>query len=135
LFFLTFLIFKYQAEIPINEFPQQVRFKVSNKETVDSVIEMFPGVAITVKGTYTPPGRKAGAGERKLYIELMGYSELNVRLCKREIIRIMKETAAAQVNKNRFGWFCWFSQTRFVFLGWFGNASRKICQVPSFVKQ
>ncbi len=78
-----------------------MRFKVSNKETVDSVIEMFPGVAITVKGTYTPPGRKAGAGERKLYIELMGYSELNVRLCKREIIRIMKETAAAQVSKKK----------------------------------
>jgi ATP-dependent RNA helicase DDX46/PRP5 len=89
---------KYQAEIPINEFPQQVRFKVSNKETVDGLVEMFPGVAITVKGTYVAPGRKPMPGERKLYVELVGFQELNVRLCKREIVRIMKETAAAQVG-------------------------------------
>ena len=71
---------------------------MSNKETVDGLVEMFPGVAITVKGTYVPPGRKPMAGERKLYVELVGFQELNVRLCKREIVRIMKETAAAQAG-------------------------------------
>jgi hypothetical protein len=73
------------------------------KETIDSIVEMFPGVAITVKGTYTPPGRKTMGQDRKLYVELVGYNELNVRLCKREIIRIMKETAAAQAGMGGGG--------------------------------
>ena len=83
---------QYQAEIEINDFSQNVRHKISKYDTIQSILELYPGVAIIVKGTYVQPGRKPLAGERKLYIEVLGFSEINVKLAKKEIIRILKES-------------------------------------------
>lgn len=94
---------RYMTEVEVNDFPQMVRWKVTSKEATDSMHELFPGVAITCKGSYVPPGRSAMPGERKLYLELIGYSEMSVKLAKREIFRILKETSQDQSSFSKGG--------------------------------
>lgn len=84
-------VVKYQTEIPLNDFPQNVRFRISSKEMSDSISEMFPGVFLIVKGSYVAPGRKPMGDERKLYVELTSQDELKVKLAKKEIVRTMRE--------------------------------------------
>ena len=87
---------KYQTEIEINDFPQNVRYRLSMKETLDSLLEMFHGVFIMVKGTYVATGRKPMEGERKLFVEITGFDQFQVKLARREVIRMVKETAQIQ---------------------------------------
>lgn len=51
-------------------------------------------VSITSRGSYIPAGRKPAAGERKLYLLIEGKSRNAVRQGKKEIRRVLEETAA-----------------------------------------
>ncbi|KAK8976615.1 hypothetical protein V6N11_057215 [Hibiscus sabdariffa] len=64
----------YEAELEINEFPQNARWKVTHKETLGPISE-WTGAAITTRGQYFPPGRIPGPGERKLYLFIEGPTE------------------------------------------------------------
>ena len=64
----------FDDEIEINDFPQQVRRKVTSKETFADLVELT-GVAITPKGIYVVPGKPVPAGERKLYLSIEGPSQ------------------------------------------------------------
>jgi ATP-dependent RNA helicase DDX46/PRP5 len=57
------------AEVEINDYPQQARFKVTSKEQIHRISEVS-GTAITARGVYVPQGRQAPPGERKLYLVL-----------------------------------------------------------------
>jgi ATP-dependent RNA helicase DDX46/PRP5 len=67
-------------ELEINDYPQQARWRVTQKEASESVAELT-GAAIIARGSYIPAGRKPNIGERKLYL---------VRVCFLLYCHIMK---------------------------------------------
>ncbi|CAI9288558.1 unnamed protein product [Lactuca saligna] len=70
----------YEAELEINDFPQNARWKVTHKETLGPISE-WTGAAITTRGQYVQPGRIPGPGERKLYLFIEGVTNtLSLRL-------------------------------------------------------
>uniref|UniRef100_A0A2P2MRT2 RNA helicase n=1 Tax=Rhizophora mucronata TaxID=61149 RepID=A0A2P2MRT2_RHIMU len=80
----------YEAELEINDFPQNARWKVTHKETLGPISE-WTGAAITTRGQYFPPGRIAGPGDRKLYLFIEGPTELSVKRAKAELKRVLED--------------------------------------------
>ncbi|KAI9316009.1 P-loop containing nucleoside triphosphate hydrolase protein [Dichotomocladium elegans] len=87
----------YAEEIIINDYPQNARWRVTNKEQISQITEVS-GAAITTRGTFFPPGKQPGPGERKLYLFIEGDSELVVEKAKNEIKRILVEATVAQME-------------------------------------
>lgn len=82
---------RYEDEVEINDFPQTARWKVTSKETIMNITEVSEA-AITVRGTFFPPGKEPKAeGERKIYLYIEGPSERSIHLAKLEIKRVVKE--------------------------------------------
>ena len=69
-------------------------------------IQEWTKVAITTKGAYYPPGRNPPAGERKLFLLVEGETEAAVKTARKEMRRILEETAAISApddsNTNRY---------------------------------
>lgn len=80
-------------ELEINDYPQHARWKVTHRREMSHIMEMTD-VAITSRGSYIPAGRKPAAGERKLYLLIEGKSRNAVRQGKKEVRRVLEETAA-----------------------------------------
>ena len=57
----------YEAELEINDFPQNARWKVTHKETLGPISD-WTGAAITTRGQFFPPGKVPGPRDRKLYL-------------------------------------------------------------------
>ncbi|KAG9509463.1 putative ATP-dependent RNA helicase DDX46, partial [Fragariocoptes setiger] len=66
---------KHEIEVEINDFPQQVRWKITSKEALASISEVSEA-GITVRGKYCPPGEEPT--EKKLYLAVEGTSENSV---------------------------------------------------------
>ncbi|PHT32992.1 DEAD-box ATP-dependent RNA helicase 45 [Capsicum baccatum] len=67
----------YIAELEINDFPQNARWKATHKATLDPISE-WTGAAITPRGQYAPPGKVPESGQRKLYLFIEGPTEQSV---------------------------------------------------------
>ncbi|KAK9103094.1 hypothetical protein Sjap_020348 [Stephania japonica] len=80
----------YEAELEINDFPQNARWKVTHKETLGPISE-WTGAAITTRGQYYPPGKITGPGERKLYLFIEGPTESSVKKAKAEVKRVLED--------------------------------------------
>ncbi|CAL9215730.1 unnamed protein product [Arabidopsis halleri] len=80
----------YEAELEINDFPQNARWKVTHKETLGPISE-WTGAAITTRGQFYPTGRIPGPGERKLYLFIEGPSEKSVKQAKVELKRVLED--------------------------------------------
>ncbi|KAF3446942.1 hypothetical protein FNV43_RR12122 [Rhamnella rubrinervis] len=80
----------YEAELEINDFPQNARWKVTHKETLGPISE-WTGAAITTRGQYFPAGKVAGPGERKLYLFIEGPTEQSVKRAKAELKRVLED--------------------------------------------
>ncbi|GJY93073.1 DEAD-box ATP-dependent RNA helicase 42 [Tanacetum coccineum] len=80
----------YEAELEINDFPQNARWKVTHKETLGPISE-WTGAAITTRGQYVQPGRIPAPGERKLYLFIEGGSEQSVKRAKAELKRVLED--------------------------------------------
>ncbi|KAI9016328.1 P-loop containing nucleoside triphosphate hydrolase protein [Phycomyces nitens] len=87
----------YAEEIVINDYPQKARWRVTNKEQISQITEIS-GAAITTRGTFFPPGKQPGPGDRKLYLFIEGDSETVVDRAKNEIKRILVEATVAQME-------------------------------------
>ncbi|XP_040200700.1 LOW QUALITY PROTEIN: probable ATP-dependent RNA helicase DDX46 [Rana temporaria] len=81
---------RYEEELEINDFPQTARWKVTSKEALQRISE-YSEAAITIRGTYFPPGKDPKEGERKIYLAIESASELAVQKAKAEITRLIKE--------------------------------------------
>ncbi|KAK6140337.1 hypothetical protein DH2020_025932 [Rehmannia glutinosa] len=93
----------YEAELEINDFPQNARWKVTHKETLGPISE-WTGAAITTRGQYYPPGRIAGPGKesftcslRALLSNLSRGRKQNLNVCWR-ISQIKRHHFQAQRN-------------------------------------
>ncbi|XP_073050777.1 DEAD-box ATP-dependent RNA helicase 45-like [Primulina eburnea] len=80
----------YEAELEINDFPQNARWKVTHKETLGPISE-WTGAAITTRGQFFPPGKVAGPGDRKLYLFIEGPTEQSVKRAKAELKRALED--------------------------------------------
>eukprot|EP00123_Amoebidium_parasiticum_P014927 comp22704_c0_seq1/m.35234 comp22704_c0_seq1/g.35234 ORF comp22704_c0_seq1/g.35234 comp22704_c0_seq1/m.35234 type:complete len:417 (-) comp22704_c0_seq1:31-1281(-) len=81
----------FEDELEINDFPQNARWKVTHKDAVRDIQE-YSGAALTVKGTYYPPGKEQKEGmDRKLYLLVEADEERKVKLAVLEIKRLLKE--------------------------------------------
>ncbi|CAO2826474.1 unnamed protein product [Amaranthus hypochondriacus] len=87
----------YEAELEINDFPQNARWKVTHKETLGPISE-WTGAAITTRGQYYPSGKNPGPGERKLYLYIEGTSENSVKRAKAELKRVLEDITAQAIS-------------------------------------
>uniref|UniRef100_A0ACD5ZKK1 Uncharacterized protein n=1 Tax=Avena sativa TaxID=4498 RepID=A0ACD5ZKK1_AVESA len=87
----------YEAELEINDFPQNARWKITHKETLGPIQE-WTGAAITTRGTFIPQGRVVGANERKLYLFIEGPNESSVKKAKAELKHVLEDCANQALN-------------------------------------
>ncbi|KAM0873291.1 hypothetical protein ACQ4PT_038165 [Festuca glaucescens] len=87
----------YDAELEINDFPQNARWKITHKDTLGPIQE-WTGAAITTRGTFIPQGRIVGANERKLYLYIEGPNESSVKKAKAELKRVLEDCANHALN-------------------------------------
>nr|XP_029121270.1 DEAD-box ATP-dependent RNA helicase 42 [Elaeis guineensis] len=87
----------YEAELEINDFPQNARWKITHKETLGPISE-WTGAAITTRGQYYPPGKIPGPGERKLYLFIEGPTESSVKKAKAEVKRVLEDYTAQALS-------------------------------------
>lgn len=77
-------------EVEINDYPQQARWKVTQKETTSRLQDEFL-TAVTLKGQYIPASKPLAAGDRRLYLHLEAQSQQVLSKCVLEIQRILNE--------------------------------------------
>jgi ATP-dependent RNA helicase DDX46/PRP5 len=77
-------------EFEINDYPREARWKVTQKETTSRLQDEFR-TAVTMKGSYFPPGKEPGPGERKIYLHLEATSSTILRNAVLEIQRMLNE--------------------------------------------
>uniref|UniRef100_A0AAR2KXR9 Probable ATP-dependent RNA helicase DDX46 n=1 Tax=Pygocentrus nattereri TaxID=42514 RepID=A0AAR2KXR9_PYGNA len=94
---------RYEEELEINDFPQTARWKVTSKEALQRIGE-YSEAAITIRGTYFPPGKEPKEGERKIYLAIESANELAVQKAKAEITRLIKEELIRLVLLQRLSW-------------------------------
>lgn len=64
-------------------------------------ISEYSEAAITIRGTYFPPGKEPKEGERKIYLAIESANELAVQKAKAEITRLIKEELIRLVSGTR----------------------------------
>jgi ATP-dependent RNA helicase DDX46/PRP5 len=77
-------------EFEINDYPREARWKVTQKETTSRLQDEFR-TAVTMKGSYIPPGKDPGPNERKIYLHLEATSSTILRNAVLEIQRMLNE--------------------------------------------
>lgn len=80
----------YMCEVDINDFPQAVRLKMTNKEMTSQLSEAA-GANIIIRGEYIPPGKSSSTGQRRLHVRIDGISKSAVHYAKAEVTRLLKE--------------------------------------------
>ena len=85
----------YHAIVPINDFPQRARWRVTNKETMSHLIEST-GASITNKGVFYKEGTEPQPGEPpKLQLLIESNNKSMVEDAVREIQRLLVEATQA----------------------------------------
>ncbi|KAM0949209.1 putative RNA helicase [Dioscorea sansibarensis] len=87
----------YEAELEINDFPQNARWKITHKETLGPISD-WTGAAITTRGQFFPPGKIPGPGDRKLYLFIEGPTESSVKKAKAEVKRVLEDYTAQALS-------------------------------------
>lgn len=91
----------FETELDVNDFPQNARWKVTHKDSLQQISE-FTGAAITTRGQYYPPGKPVPPGERRLYLLIEGPTERCVKEAKNKIKSIIEEVVAKQALPGGF---------------------------------
>lgn len=86
-------------EFEINDYPREARWKVTQKESTSRLQDEFR-TAVTMKGSYVPPGREPGPNERKIYLHLEATSSTILRNAVLEIQRMLNEETLRVSMKN-----------------------------------
>ncbi|PPQ83301.1 hypothetical protein CVT25_004040 [Psilocybe cyanescens] len=88
----------FHAIIPINDYPQKARWRVTNKETMVQLIDMT-GASVTNKGIYYENGKEPPPeGPPKLHLLIESNEEFRVEQAVREIKRLLIEASAAALQ-------------------------------------
>ncbi|KAG7097101.1 hypothetical protein E1B28_004484 [Marasmius oreades] len=88
----------FHAIIPINDYPQKARWRVTNKETMVQLIDMT-GASVTNKGIYYEQGKEPPLeGPPKLHLLVESNEEFRVEQAVREIKRLLVEASTAALQ-------------------------------------
>ncbi|TFL05682.1 P-loop containing nucleoside triphosphate hydrolase protein [Pterulicium gracile] len=88
----------FHAIIPINDYPQKARWRVTNKETMVQLVDMT-GASVTNKGIYYEAGKEPPMeGPPKLHLLVESNEEFRVEQAVREIKRLLIEASAAALQ-------------------------------------
>lgn len=88
----------FHAIIPINDYPQKARWRVTNKETMVQLIDQT-GASVTNKGIFYDHGKEPPAdGPPKLHLLVESNEEWRVEQAVREIKRLLVEASAAALQ-------------------------------------
>ena len=79
-------------EFEINDYPQQARFKATQRDFIRSVTELT-GANVTIRGQFVPAGRKPNPGERKLFFNIEASNLQSAQEARRELQRVLDEMA------------------------------------------
>lgn len=89
---------EFHAIIPINDYPQKARWRVTNKETMVQLVDIT-GASVTNKGIYYEPGKEPPPeGPPKLHLLVEANEEWRVEQAVREIKRLLIEASAAALQ-------------------------------------
>ncbi|PSR71793.1 hypothetical protein PHLCEN_2v12294 [Hermanssonia centrifuga] len=89
---------EFHAIIPINDYPQKARWRVTNKETMVQLIDMT-GASVTNKGIYYESNKEPPIeGPPKLHLLIESNEEWRVEQAVREIKRLLIEASAAALQ-------------------------------------
>ncbi|EKM59396.1 uncharacterized protein PHACADRAFT_249858 [Phanerochaete carnosa HHB-10118-sp] len=89
---------EFHAVIPINDYPQKARWRVTNKETMVQLVDIT-GASVTNKGIYYEPGKEPPPeGPPKLHLLVEANEEWRVEQAVREIKRLLIEASAAALQ-------------------------------------
>ncbi|CCM04836.1 uncharacterized protein FIBRA_07029 [Fibroporia radiculosa] len=89
---------EFHAIIPINDYPQKARWRVTNKETMVQLIDMT-GASVTNKGIYYEQAKEPPPeGPPKLHLLIESNEEWRVEQAVREIKRLLVEASAAALQ-------------------------------------
>ncbi|CAI9109224.1 OLC1v1009003C1 [Oldenlandia corymbosa var. corymbosa] len=81
------------TELEINDFPQNARWKVTHRETLEPIAE-FTGASITTRGQFFPPGQNPREGERKLFLYIEGPTEESVKSAKAALKQVLEDVSS-----------------------------------------
>ncbi|KDQ20524.1 hypothetical protein BOTBODRAFT_100988 [Botryobasidium botryosum FD-172 SS1] len=88
----------FHAIVPINDYPQKARWRVTNKETMTQLIDMT-GASVTNKGIYYDSGKEPPPeGPPKLHLLIESNDEFRVEQAVREIKRLLIEASTAALQ-------------------------------------
>jgi len=88
----------FHAIVPINDYPQKARWRVTNKETMTQLIDMT-GASVTNKGIYYDTGKEPPPeGPPKLHLLIESNDEFRVEQAVREIKRLLIEASTAALQ-------------------------------------
>ncbi|KIO30229.1 hypothetical protein M407DRAFT_69529 [Tulasnella calospora MUT 4182] len=88
----------FHAIIPINDYPQKARWRVTNKETMVQLVDLT-GASVTNKGIYYEPGKEPGTDQPpKLHLLIESNDEFRVEQAVREIKRLLIEASTAALQ-------------------------------------
>eukprot|EP00053_Salpingoeca_punica_P017499 m.168720 g.168720 ORF g.168720 m.168720 type:complete len:1042 (+) comp17223_c0_seq1:2720-5845(+) len=87
----------FEGEVEINDFPPEARARVTRKDHVAEIVE-YSGCAITIRGSFFPPGKKPKEGDRKLYVFIEGKTQQIVDKAKAHIESILREELHRQAT-------------------------------------
>lgn len=91
----------FHAIIPINDFPQRARWRVTNKETMSSLISNS-GASITLKGAFYEKGKEPQEEEPpKLQLLIESNEEEKVEAAVREIKEILLQATQAALEAEQ----------------------------------
>ena len=100
------LLIRWEEMIDINDFPQQIRFRITTRDRLDDIGE-YAEAYISVRGLYIPPTKqpKETDGSR-LHLLIESKNERSVSLAKQEIKNLVLEEAEklasfSHSHKNR----------------------------------
>ena len=80
----------FEDEVEINDFPQQARFRITHRDTLDQITEDTE-CGITVRGSFIPENQKARPDEKRLYLAMEAHTEQAIELAKNEVKRVLRE--------------------------------------------
>jgi ATP-dependent RNA helicase DDX46/PRP5 len=89
----------YCCEIEINDYPQNARWKITNRDTVSSIID-YSETSIVVRGLFFPPGKVPRDTERRLHLRIEGSTEVSVEKARAEVQRILVEATMEAAERG-----------------------------------
>ena len=87
------LLVKWEDTIDINDFPQQIRFRITIRDRLDEIGE-YSDAYISVRGLYIPPSKQPKElDSNRLHLLIEAKNERSVTLAKQEIKNLVVEEA------------------------------------------